>query len=267
MLEVLLAIHSRTPRWNSRWGDAVRREVGLSESAEALQFNRDVLLQDSEELQLGTDGDYKLTFDGTNLNLSAPSSGTILINSNQNNVDFQVKGSGENNALKVDAGTDSVGIGVPTPNAKLEVYDTSATADAVIRVLQLSGERLQGVPSAGFGVGIQFEIEDAGDQEIQAAIDAVFTTVTDGQEDVDFVFTLNKNGTLTEILRIDADADTIDLASQTATEVNASGSADLTTWTDALGAGADGSDDEDPQYAIVVEVGGTVGYIPWFTSV
>lgn len=61
--------------------------------------------------------------------------------------------------------------------------------------------------------------------------------------------------------------DGIDLAGQTLTSVNGSGSTDMTTWLAALGAGADGSDDEDPKYAIAITVGGTVAYVPCFASI
>jgi len=56
------------------------------------------------------------------------------------------------------------------------------------------------------------------------------------------------------------------LVAQTITTVNASGSADLTNWADTFN-GADGSDDEDPKYALQIKVGGTTYYVPAFTSV
>jgi len=60
--------------------------------------------------------------------------------------------------------------------------------------------------------------------------------------------------------------DGFDLAGQTLTSVNASGSTDMTTWL-AASAGADGSDDEDPKFAIAIKVGGTVAYVPCFATI
>jgi len=62
------------------------------------------------------------------------------------------------------------------------------------------------------------------------------------------------------------EVDGFDLAGQTLTSVNASGSTDMTTWL-AASAGADGSDDEDPKFAIAIKVGGTVAYVPCFATI
>ena len=61
--------------------------------------------------------------------------------------------------------------------------------------------------------------------------------------------------------------DGFDLEGQTLTSVNAAGSTSMITWLAALGASADGSDDEDPKYAITIKVGGTVAYIPCFATI
>lgn len=60
--------------------------------------------------------------------------------------------------------------------------------------------------------------------------------------------------------------DGFDLAGQTLTSVNASGATDMTTWL-AASVDADGSDDEDPKYAIAVKVGGTIYYAPVFAAI
>jgi len=76
----------------------------------------------------------------------------------------------------------------------------------------------------------------------------------------------------TEVARIDPTygvipvVDGFDLAGQTITTVNASGSADYSTMIAAYNAG-NGVADEGAKYAIKVKVGGTAAYIPAFTSV
>ncbi len=77
----------------------------------------------------------------------------------------------------------------------------------------------------------------------------------------------------TKVIELDATdglkvvVDGFDLAGQTLTSVNAAGSSSMITWLAALGAGADGSDDEDPVSAIAIKVGGTVAYVPCFASI
>jgi len=60
--------------------------------------------------------------------------------------------------------------------------------------------------------------------------------------------------------------DGFDLAGQTITTGNASGSADYTTMIGHYSDG-DGSDNESAKYMMVIEVGGTTYYVPAFTSV
>ena len=57
-----------------------------------------------------------------------------------------------------------------------------------------------------------------------------------------------------------------DLAGQTITTVNASGSADYSTMIAAYN-GGDATADEGAKYAILITVGGVDAYIPAFTSV
>ena len=60
--------------------------------------------------------------------------------------------------------------------------------------------------------------------------------------------------------------DGFDLAGQTITTANASGSADYTTMIGHYNSG-DGSDNESCKYMLVMKVGGTAYYVPAFTSV
>lgn len=83
-------------------------------------------------------------------------------------------------------------------------YSASAT-NTVYDALALSQET-DGVPAAGLGVGVTFDITDLGGAtpEEQASIDAVMATVTDGAEDCDMVFKLNLNGAITQALKLDS---------------------------------------------------------------
>lgn len=64
-----------------------------------------------------------------------------------------------------------------------------------------------GTELAGLGATHEYWMVDAGGSEIQAEFATVFTTVTDGAEDVDLVWRQNDNGTVSESLRVIADAD------------------------------------------------------------
>ena len=52
-------------------------------------------------------------------------SSELVINESGNDYNFRVEGDTDQNLLFVDAGTDRVGIGLATPNAKLTVYNSS----------------------------------------------------------------------------------------------------------------------------------------------
>ncbi|KKM44233.1 hypothetical protein LCGC14_1561770 [marine sediment metagenome] len=64
-----------------------------------------------------------------------------------------------------------------------------------------------GTEVAGLGATHEYWMVDAGGSEIQAEFATLFTTITDGAEDVDLVWRQNDNGSLNETLRIVADAD------------------------------------------------------------
>lgn len=64
-----------------------------------------------------------------------------------------------------------------------------------------------GTEATGLGATHEYWMVDAGGGEIQAEFATVFTTITDSAEDVDLVWRQNDNGTVSESLRIIADAD------------------------------------------------------------
>lgn len=68
-------------------------------------------------------------------------------------------------------------------------------------------------PENGIGIGLSFMVQDAGGSEEQGSIDVVLTDVTDDAECADMVFSLNIDGDITEMMRLDASAGALDLLS------------------------------------------------------
>lgn len=81
----------------------------------------------------------------------------------------------------------------------------NSTTNAVTDVAVLA-HTTTGTAAAGLGVGLSFNVEDAGGSEQQGSIDVALTTVTDGSEDADMIFSVNANGDITEAGRFDASA-------------------------------------------------------------
>jgi len=90
----------------------------------------------------------------------------------------------------------------------LQVINNSSTDNAVVDIATITKDT-SGTSAAGIGAGLIFDIEDAGGSEEQGSIDVSLTTVTDGSEDADMVFSLNQGGTITEIARLDGSADSL----------------------------------------------------------
>ena len=100
--------------------------------------------------------------------------------------------------------------GIITTTNYIEAKITDTTTDAVVDILKLTHDG--GTAGTGVGAGLVIQIDDAGGIEEQASIDVVLTTVTDGSEDADIIFSQNIAGVITETVRFDADAG-IDLPS------------------------------------------------------
>lgn len=93
--------------------------------------------------------------------------------------------------------------GVVTTTNYVDNKITDTTTNAVVDVCKLTHDG--GTAAAGVGVGLVFQIDDAGGIEEQGSIDVSLSTVTDGQEDADLIVSLNQYGTMREVLRIDSD--------------------------------------------------------------
>ncbi len=100
--------------------------------------------------------------------------------------------------------------GAVTTTNYIENKITDTNTNSVVDVAKFTHDG--GTAATGVGVGLSFQIDDASAIEEQASLDVVLTTVTNGSEDADIVFSQNIAGAITETVRFDADAG-IDLSS------------------------------------------------------
>ncbi|MDD4351925.1 MAG: hypothetical protein PHU71_03000 [Candidatus Gracilibacteria bacterium] len=110
-----------------------------------------------------------------------------------------------------DAGTgtysfDTVGIGTPTPDTLLHLYQSDAGINDIVNLLKL--ERISaskaGAVEVGFGSAIDFYLEnDVGTQREAARIDVVWEDARDARELSSIRFNQSIAGTLTETMRLD----------------------------------------------------------------
>ncbi len=94
---------------------------------------------------------------------------------------------------------------VKTFTAKPVVAVEDATTDAVTDIFDFTKTASGGAGGAGMGLGITFNLEDATGAEQKASLDIVQTDATQATSDVDFIFSQNIAGAITETFRIDAD--------------------------------------------------------------
>ena len=142
---------------------------------------------------------------GTALSYFGPSAG-LVVNETGADVDSRFEGDTDPNLLYLDASTDRIGIGIATPNAKLNVYLSSAATNTVGTALALDHDST-GTPAAGFGTGLKFAImSDTTNGRDAATINAIWTTATDASRTSALLFsTVNNAGALTEQMRIAGD--------------------------------------------------------------
>ena len=91
--------------------------------------------------------------------------------------------------------------GAITTTNDIDVVNDTSTTNAVQDVLTVRSSTT-GTPAAGLGVGIEFDVEDAGGVEQQGSIDVALTTETDSAEDADMIFSINTAGSVAEVLRL-----------------------------------------------------------------
>jgi len=168
-------------------------------------------------------GSGNVTFTAaTTLALNANTGGTVVVNDGSNNADFRVESDNNANMLFVDAGSDHVNIGTNsdlggvlnvsgtgvfqtddnTDNLTLTSTDADAAVGPNLKLFRNSSS-----PAADDLLGaISFAGEDAGGNDTEyALIDTVIGATTDGSENGRIRMKIQKTGTLSSGLDINAD--------------------------------------------------------------
>ncbi|HEX9779979.1 MAG TPA: hypothetical protein VGB20_02050, partial [bacterium] len=101
-----------------------------------------------------------------------------------------------------DDASDRLGIGTNAPGTPIEARTVPASVNTVVDVATFTRETT-GVAAAGIGAGLTFDIEsDTGFSGERSSLDAVLTDATAGSEAADFVLSLAKLGTVSEMARL-----------------------------------------------------------------
>ncbi len=155
--------------------------------------------------------------------------------------------------------TNVLGINADATPANVYFFETAGSGyNPLVSVYGYITEKNGG---AGVLAGT-FQMEDTNNEfVIAAANDTGHEGVTVKIAEANQLFRFRDNGGNVSVTM--APAGVIDLAGQTITTVNASGTADLTTWCDQIGTG----DADDCKFALQIKVAGTVYYVPAFTTV
>ena len=127
--------------------------------------------------------------------------GEFVINDESKDVNTRVETNGLEYAFFIDGGTDRVAIGHATPDVLFHIEQDTATTNAVQRIFRIA-ETCSDTVADGFGVGMQFEIENATQAAnyIAGAIDVIWEDETDG--DSDMIFSVDDGWTLAEKFRV-----------------------------------------------------------------
>lgn len=81
------------------------------------------------------------------------------------------------------------------------IISNPSSTNTIVDMLTLD-RQTTGTPAAGIGVGIVFNVEDAGGTEKQGSIDLVVDNVTDAGEDSSLRFNVQNGGTITEGMKL-----------------------------------------------------------------
>jgi len=95
-----------------------------------------------------------------------------------------------------------IGLGTTVPNNMFHIERDDATTNSIYYPFRLT-KTSSGTPTAGIGVGMQFETETTpGNNEITGSIQSAVTLVTGAAEESDFIISMMGGGTLNEGLRL-----------------------------------------------------------------
>ena len=98
-----------------------------------------------------------------------------------------------------------------TPTAGMTLLNDDAVDNAVSDILKIQHSSTN-APQAGIGTGLAYYVEDAGNLQKHGSIDTVLTTVAQGSENADMVFKISEAGALTELMRLNAASDRVDIS-------------------------------------------------------
>jgi len=181
---------------------------------------------DNDQLEFFTEGAKRLTIGNTEF-VVADTNPVEILNQTQSanfstgaltvaggvgiakNLSVQGFITGDNDGVLqlTDLATDVVDIRANTVLAqdgiRLITNAPGSSADDIVYPIVLAHHTISGIPVAGSGTGIKFELETANDNfETGAQIDVVAQDVTGTQEDFDMVFSTMISGTVAEKLRL-----------------------------------------------------------------
>ncbi|MFA5148891.1 MAG: hypothetical protein WC491_07190, partial [Candidatus Omnitrophota bacterium] len=98
-----------------------------------------------------------------------------------------------------------------TPTAGMALLNEDVVDNAVSDILKIQHSTTN-APQAGIGTGLAYYVEDAGNLQKHGSIDTVLTTVTQGSENADMVFSITESGVLAELMRLNAASDRVDIS-------------------------------------------------------
>ena len=168
------------------------------------------------------------------------------------------------------SGYDTTINGTLNVNDVVTISKNSDTTNSVINTLTLNGTT-DGVASNGLGVGINMVIEnDNNVNTTGVSIEAVYTDVSNGSENVDLVLKTINDGTLTEGLRIKSDnsvqfsgAFTFPTTDGSASQILQTNGAGVVSWVDGGGGGSSKLNElTDVKYDTTTELSLFMGTIP-----
>ncbi len=129
--------------------------------------------------------------------------GEFVINEDGENIDTRIESNTLTHAVFIDASADKVAIGHAAPDTLLHIEQDTADTDEVKYLLRLT-ETCDGAVADGFGVGIQFELENSTQATPLIAGSIAVLWEDDSDVDSDMVFSTMDGGSLAEKLRITA---------------------------------------------------------------
>jgi len=133
--------------------------------------------------------------------------GVVINEQGTSTMGLRVEGDTDQYLLMTNPATDFLGVGVQIAQRKFHVVDNTAVTNAVRYVSRFT-HGTSGTAAVGFGIGHEFEMENAsGTLKVGATQEYTFTDATNATEDVTWKLRLMKAGTLTDALTVSSVGD------------------------------------------------------------